>query len=256
MKDFDSSHAYGPTSNELARAESPSETQTPRSYLGPLQREGWLSELPRDFQARIASMGRWSSVNPSQRVFSAGDAADGLFGLGSGSCDILMPVTGDEECAYRRVSRGFWLDDCALTPGKPRRVSVEAIGSSRIFYVPYESVLRSLAYHPRDWQHFCQLATMNDHYATVALSETLALPPKARILRLFMRLADENGLVAATQDELGRFAGVSRATLQRVLRGLVSDGTVSTRYGAIVVTNQDILDCELNKLNAGILRKL
>jgi len=88
--------------------------------------------------------------------------------------------------------------------------------------------------------HRLMLANTLIAYRTVA--EVLALPPRARFARLFLRMASHDGLVRATQGELGRLAGMSRAAFRRSFASLIEAGAVETYYGGIRIRDVRALE--------------
>lgn len=216
----------------------------PCGFLNNLSKVGWLSEQPRDFQARIATLGRWIILHPGTRHYLAGDLSEAIFGLDDGIFDISIPISETRECTFYRATRGFWAGDDAILTGATRKVSVEAVSRCRVFQVPY-SVLRShLARYPSDWAYFHELAATKSSMLAGILGEALSLSPRERVARLLVRLADEYGVVASTHEELGMLAGMSRATFHRSLTHLVKAGAVETTYAQIRIVNRQAVEEE------------
>ena len=227
----------------VGRKDSPSD-QSPNLRLDNLMKEGWLSEQPADFQLRIAELGRWTSLPGGRQLYSAGDEPDALYGIDTGLLDIAIPIIGDEECVIHRARSGFWIGDGALIPGAPRTLTVEAVTDCRLFRIPFPVLRRHLAENPADWEYMHRLSTLNATLAVRILSEVLSLPPSARVARLLLRLAAPDGTVASTQEELGRLAGMSRATFGRSLSRLIASGAIETRYNEIKIVDLDAVKAE------------
>ena len=54
-----------------------------------------------------------------------------------------------------------------------------------------------------------------------------------RVERLLLRLADEDGTVRLTHEELASLSGLSRVTVTRALSRLAAEGKVRREYGAV-----------------------
>jgi DNA-binding GntR family transcriptional regulator len=67
------------------------------------------------------------------------------------------------------------------------------------------------------------------------------LPPRRRFALLLLRCASPDGVVQATQEELGRLMGMSRMAFRRAFRDLMDQGIVRTDYGRVTVIEPDKL---------------
>jgi CRP-like cAMP-binding protein len=77
-----------------------------------------------------------------------------------------------------------------------------------------------------------------------ALAETLALPARPRFARVLLRLATPDGTVNATQEELGRMAGMSRAAFRRAFGALIAAGVLETGRGNVRIHDRAALERE------------
>lgn len=203
---------------------------------------GWLAEQPTAFQTRMAMAGRWTTVPRGEPLYTIGDAPDAVFGLGEGLLDVSIPITGDEQVTIYRARPGFWIGDSALLAETTRSITVSAATDARVFRIPVGAVRRSLAEHPEDWKCFFRLNHANATLAVRILAEVLTLTPRARFARMLLRLATPDGSVRATQDDLGRMAGMSRAAFRRAFRALIESGAVRTEYGGLRIIDRAALE--------------
>jgi CRP-like cAMP-binding protein len=98
--------------------------------------------------------------------------------------------------------------------------------------------------NPGDWQYFHHLATLNAILATQALAEALALPARPRFARVLLRLAEPDGTINATQEELGRMAGMSRAAFRRAFGALIAAGVLETGRARVRIQDRTALERE------------
>lgn len=212
--------------------------QSEKNYadvLRSLATVGWLSEQPIEFQKRIAMAGRWTTVPCGGVLYNVGDVPNALYGLGEGLLDVSIPIGGEEEVTIYRAKAGFWVGDSALLAETARSITVSAAVNSQIFRVPLGAVRRLLAEVPEYWVCFIRLNHANATLAVRILAEVLSLTPRARFARMLLRLAGPDGWVRATQEELGRMAGMSRAAFRRAFTSLIDSGVVRTEYGGVRV---------------------
>lgn len=211
--------------------------------ISPLDRLGWLANQPAELRDWAAAIGIWRDYAPGQVVYMAGDPPDGVHGLARGALDISTPTAGGEEqVALSRAMPGFWIGDAALLTGTPRLVTVTALTEARLFYLPGPAVLALLRDRPEMWRAFYALNNINLATALELLGEARSCPPRIRIARHILRLADAgDGRVHASQSDIARFAGVTRATMQRNLADLVRAGLVETGYRELRVPDSGAL---------------
>ena len=219
-----------------------SKPERPLHDLGLLASTGWLAQQPVDFSDRIVRIGRWVSVPRGGALYEVGEAPDALFGLGEGALDVMIPVGPDEEVTVHRAPPGFWIGDGALLSGMQRTLSVRAPVDCRVFRIPHAALERLLDAHPGDWMYLHRLSTMNGTLCMQTLAEMISLPPKARFARLLMRIAAPDGSVHATQEELGRMAGMSRPAFRRAMRSLIAAGAIETGRGMVRVHDRRALE--------------
>lgn len=219
------------------------------SILAPcaLSKTGWLAEQPADFQERIVALGGWRTFRAGQSLYEVGDAPNGVFGLETGLADISIPISEDEMVTLHRAGPGLWTGDSALFSDRPRTISVTAHCDSLVFAIPAHALKRYIQERPEDLVYFYKLNHRNFELALRSLAEVLALPPRARFARLLLRLASGDGVIRATQTELGKLAGMSRATFRRAFSELLAASVVKTEYGKIRITDRAALEAEASR---------
>jgi CRP-like cAMP-binding protein len=204
---------------------------------------GWFSRQPPEFQKRLMAIGRWASIQKGRALYVMGEEPSALFGLGSGRLDISIPVM-EEDVIVHRAPPGFWIGDGALLSGVPRFLTVTAATDCEVFRVSEASLRRMLTETPSDWKSLHHLATLNAVLATQALAEALALPARANFARVLLRLADRDGTILATQEELCRMAGMSRAAFRRAFGALIDAGVLVTGRGSLRIHDHNALERE------------
>ena len=210
--------------------------------LGPLDRLGWLAEQPPALRRWVAEVGRFRTYAAGQVVYEAGDTGTALYGLAAGSLDITFPLVADEPVSIHRAEPGFWIGDLALLAETERLVSVRAGRCARLLTVPGAAIRAHLDRHPEHWPCFYALTHRNMATALNLLGEALALPPAARVTRRLLQLADADGVVAGTQEELAGLIGVTRTTVRRALKQMVADGVIETGYRSLQIRSRDRLE--------------
>ena len=125
-----------------------------------------------------------------------------------------------------------------ILTGRERVLSVRAATVVRVFTIPERALRHSLKRHPEDWVSLHRLTGRNAALAVTAMAEIIVLPPRQRFACMLLRCMAPEGTVRATQEELGRMAGMSRAAFRRAFRELIAEAVVLTGYRTIRVLDR------------------
>jgi CRP/FNR family cyclic AMP-dependent transcriptional regulator len=213
-----------------------------RELTAVIRRAGWLSKQPGDFQDWILASATWRHVPPGGICYMEGDESDGLYGLAAGALDISVPISGAEPVSITRAQPGFWIGESAILAGTRRALSLCAIQRSTIAFVPRNKLVAGLRQRPGWWQHFYELSHANATLSINLLAEALALSPRARIARLFLRVADEAGVITGRKEDLGRLIGLPRSSFNRELNYFLAGGIIESGYTSITILRRDELE--------------
>jgi CRP-like cAMP-binding protein len=206
-----------------------------------LRETGWLSEQPCELADWIAAHGRWRVYKTGQVIYNFDDEADAIFGVGSGTVEVTIPVSGSRAASLLRAGQGSWFGDRALISRKQRLMTVTTTSTVRLFRLEAMDVRNLLRTRPEFWPSFFEMTYINTGRAITILSEALALTVQERLARTVIRLADETGDIAITQSDLSRILGINRSTLQRALDQMHVEGIVTSAYGKMHITDRERL---------------
>lgn len=209
--------------------------------IAPLDQVGWLAEQADELRDWFASAGRWKKLEAGQIMYQAGDVADGIYGLASGTLDIALPLVGGELVTIHRAEPGFWIGDSAQLSKRPRMISISAATPCKVLRVPGADLERLLTENPQFWPSIYDLNHRNVETALTLLGESLALTVKARVCRRLLALAEHEAEVTITQDDLAKLVGVTRATVRRAIAELAAEGGVETGYRSLHLSDLAVL---------------
>lgn len=217
------------------------------AVLGALAQRGWLATQPEPLRDWIARNGRWKEYQRGQVVYSFGDPADALYGLGDGAVEVTLPHVGQEPVTLHRAELGFWIGEAAILARAPRVLTLEAASRCRLFRVPAGAVRAMLDRQPEYWPCFCALSLQNSSMSLQLLAESLSLTPRARLARMLLRLSGDGDRVDASQSDLARLIGMNRSSLRRAMTSIEESSAVQPRYGAIVILDRPQLEALSNE---------
>lgn len=209
--------------------------------LSTLADTGWLATQPEAFRGWAARAGRWRQFEQGQTLYQHGDPPDGLYGLASGILEIQIPLNADEQITIHRAEPGFWIGESAILARTSRSITVVAAVRSRAFFIPAAAMRAALEEQPEFWYAFFELSHINATRAVGTLAEVLSRSPQERLARMLLRLADRDGKVNATQEDLSRLIGMTRSSVRRILGDLIDSGAVETGYRNLRIVDRSVL---------------
>ncbi|MEZ0278141.1 MAG: Crp/Fnr family transcriptional regulator [Methylibium sp.] len=140
-----------------------------------LEVQGWFAERSKATRARLSAIAKLRTFVKDERIFLAGDPANGIFGLVSGSLNVSFPRGYGEDYTVHRAVVGFWIGELALVSGKPRLVSVRAAEPTVMVHLSAQDLTKLLREDPRLYAVFYALPTRmwGSRSASSAISPSL-----------------------------------------------------------------------------------
>ena len=211
-----------------------------------IQHSNWFAAFTATQQEQLLAQGKFIQLQAGQRLFSRGDAFDGIYVLLSGALLIAGVHSSGREALLTIVETGDWIGEIALFDHKPRTHDASASVPCRLMHLNAAALQHLISLDPLWWQRFGQLLTEKMRLVFQALEDISLLPGSVRLARrLFMlcRLHQYGGryLIPVQQEQLGHLLSLSRQTINQLLQQLVAAGIVRTSYAEIEVLDLALL---------------
>jgi CRP/FNR family transcriptional regulator, cyclic AMP receptor protein len=222
----------------------------PEHYLPLLLQGRWFAGLPAELRQRLLAPARVRAVPAGQRLFSRGDANDGLYAVVEGSVRIGGISAGGKEAVLSMIEPPLWFGEIALFDAGPRTHDADTRAPTTLLQVPLPALQALLAAHPADWHHLGALAVEKMRAVLSGLEELTVLPAPQRMARRLREMTLGHGMLteqgarhslAVNQEQLGAMLALTRQTVNEVLRDLEARGIVARHYGRIEVLDHEAL---------------
>lgn len=222
----------------------------PAHYLPLLLQGRWFAGLPAELRQRLLAPARVRAVPAGQRLFSRGDANDGLYAVVEGSVRIGGISAGGKEAVLSMIEPPLWFGEIALFDAGPRTHDADTRAPTTLLQVPLPALQALLAAHPADWHHLGALAVEKMRAVLSGLEELTVLPAPQRMARRLREMTLGHGMLteqgarhslAVNQEQLGAMLALTRQTVNEVLRDLEARGIVARHYGRIEVLDHEAL---------------
>ncbi|MFT4064642.1 Crp/Fnr family transcriptional regulator [Paraburkholderia sp.] len=213
-----------------------------------LARSAWFRAAPADMQARLTETGRVECLAAGQRLFTRGDADDGLYGVLDGLVRIGAASPTGKEALLAVIEPVNWFGEIALFDHRPRTHDAYAERDSALFHIPRAALAALLERTPAYWHVFGLLLTHKLRLAFEAIEEAALLPAAPRVARRLLLMAGGYGepgalrrVLKVPQEDLAMMLALSRQTINQVLKHFETQGALKLRYAEIEIVDADRL---------------
>ncbi|WP_406625574.1 Crp/Fnr family transcriptional regulator [Acidovorax sp. SDU_ACID1] len=177
-----------------------------------------------------------------EAVLEAGAEVGGWYAVLSGLVMLHSPEARGRQSAFLGVPDGEWFGEGSAMKAEPRRYRVVALRETQLMCLPLPLFQRlretSLAFNQ------CLAAHLN-----MRLGQAMAIIEAGRMRSPEHRVAlylsplfwRSTRRIHLTQEELGHLAGLSRQTVNRVLRQLEALRIVSLDFGRVAIVDDAAL---------------
>lgn len=210
-----------------------------------LARNGWFRRRPAELRHRLIEHMQVSSVETGRWLYDTGDEAHGLYGVLSGSVTTYVWLDNGENVPVNISGPGSIFGYAAQVLGGRRVTTAVARERSEILFIPQQALTAIAREQPSLWLHFAELATEQLTAAVRINAERARLSPHARLASRLHAYATvwANGsgmaVLPLRQDELAELTGLSRKTVNGILRDFEKHGIVALGYREITVRDAD-----------------
>ncbi|EEA03572.1 transcriptional regulator, Crp/Fnr family [Burkholderia sp. H160] len=213
-----------------------------------LARSAWFRAAPADLRMQLLGAGRVESLAAGQRLFTRGDADDGLYCVLDGLVRIGAASSTGKEALLAVIEPVNWFGEITLFDNRSRTHDAYAERDSALFHVPRAALAALLERTPAYWHAFGLLLTHKLRLAFEAIEEAALLPAAPRVARRLLLMAGGYGepgalrsVLKVPQEDLAMMLALSRQTINQVLKHFETQGALKLRYAEIEIVDADKL---------------
>ncbi|MDD2546082.1 MAG: Crp/Fnr family transcriptional regulator [Burkholderiaceae bacterium] len=211
----------------------------------------WFASLPAALQERVRQEINTLDGDKGETVLPAGSAVDGWYAVLSGLVVLQSPAAGKRHSAFIGVPDGEWFGEGSALKSEPRRYNVVALRPTQLLCLPLPLFVTlrssSLGFNQFLVQHLNM--RLGQAMAIIEAGRTQSTEHRVALYlsRLFWRSTRRLNL---TQEELGQLVGLSRQTVNQVLKALEELGIVSLDFGRVAIVDDEALSAYLAATHA------
>lgn len=223
--------------------------KSPHEYRELLLAGRWFQGLAPDFQARLLDAGVTREVPAEGRLFSRGDAPDGLYAALSGSIRIAGLSEGGKEAVLAVVEPPQWFGEIAVFDRLPRTHDAIATVETVVLHLSTAALDSVLSQNPTRWRDLGLLVTAKLRLAFVVMEDMALLPLLPRVAHRLVLMAEGYGewsdrssrVVKVSQELLAAMVSSSRQSTNQALKELEARGLIKAAYGEIEIVDLAML---------------
>ncbi len=181
-------------------------------------------------------------------VFSQGDPGDSLYGVVTGKVRISASTREGKEMFLNIMEPGDTFGEIALLDGNPRTATATTTAACELMIIPRAPFLALLQREPPLAIHLLQLLCQRIRWTSGQAEDSALLTVPNRLARRLLSLAKLHGQPAPqgvqliiSQEEMGRFLGISRQAVNQYLQEWRAQGWVDVGRGKVTVLDESAL---------------
>ena len=205
--------------------------------LAALERGRWFAGLDPVLAQALVASGRTRALDEGQWIYSEGDDEPGLYLIIDGVLRLEVSAGADRGVLLGLVGPGQAIGQSRRFGGGRRIVTARAQRASHVMLVPDIALPRIAEQAPSAWAAVIALLYDQLDAAVHAAALNLCLTPRQRIAARLAQLADNEGVVAATQADVAEMCGLSRKSASGHILALAEREWVVPLYRSVLVTN-------------------
>ncbi|HSH88987.1 MAG TPA: Crp/Fnr family transcriptional regulator [Ramlibacter sp.] len=204
-----------------------------------LRTQRWFAGLDQDLQDRFVEKVFTIKGGKGDVMLRAGDEVDGWYAVLSGLVKLQSQSTQGRRSAYLGIPGGEWFGEGSAMKSDRRHYDVIALRESELLCLPRaeftELRATSLAFN----QALADQLNMRLGQAMVIIETMRLRTPEQRVaMYLGRHLWHGPRKLSLSQEELGILAGLSRQTVNAVLKSLEQQKLVSLEFGRVSILDE------------------
>jgi CRP-like cAMP-binding protein len=197
---------------------------------------------------QIAALAIRRPYEPDALVFSQGDPGDSLYGVVTGKVRISASTREGKEMFLNIMEPGDTFGEIALLDGNPRTATATTTATCELMIIPRAQFLALLQREPTVAIHLLQLLCQRIRWTSGQAEDSALLTVPNRLARRLLSLARLHGQqspkgvqLIISQEEMGRFLGISRQAVNQYLQEWRAKGWVDVGRGKVTVLDEQAL---------------
>lgn len=211
----------------------------------------WFAGLPEVARDDILARVRSRALGPGQRLFSRGEASDGVYGVLEGAIRVSGVSREGRVTVLDFYGPGSWIGEVSTLEGSPRIHDADAHGATLVMHLAAAEFEDLLTVHPSLSRALLRLEAQRLRILLSALELYSASSLEARLASRLLMLAGSFGVSTPQglkldfqlpQETLAQLTGLTRQRVNQIFKTWELNGVIEQSYGRIVMIDRAKLE--------------
>ena len=221
---------------------------------GILATDPWYRAVPESLQQALLKIGVPRRLQAGQRLFSRGDATNGLYAALQGRLAAIDVSEHGDESIQLHLEPVSWFGEMGLYDKLPRVHHIRAEQPATVLWLSDMLLREHLKREPEHWFHFGLLLTQKLRLALFVLEGRKVDSNDLRVARILLVLAqsalsgtgETKQRVSIQQQEVADMLGMSRQTVNQALQRLKGEGLLQLAYNKVEILDLQALQAKVH----------
>lgn len=213
-----------------------------------LAKHDLLGHLTPEELDRLLAPARVERLDAGRVLFRKGDPGDRLYVVLAGRISIGTTSEDGKEVVLNVLGRGAVFGEIALLDGKARTADATAMAECHLLVLERSDFMPFLESHPEVAARLIAVLCERVRWVSESYEDALFMDLPARLAKRLLRLAEAYGEPAEgagtriefplSQQELAKMAGVSRESVNKLLRAWQHEGLIAHDHSHVTILDE------------------
>lgn len=210
-----------------------------------------LGALSPELDALLKANARRIQLSAKERLFHRGSLPDALYCVASGGIRLCVTGPNGRESLLSLAPPGHWFGEASIFTAEPRIHDAFAIVDTDLLAVSAKTLHALIDHRPDYLLEFLQIIGLR-YKATLERIDGNALQPlAARLASILLEFSAAQSsisppagkiLLRISQEDLGQMLGVSRQSINKILKNWEEQGVIEIGYRSLAVLQRSSLE--------------
>ncbi|MCJ9708083.1 Crp/Fnr family transcriptional regulator [Bordetella hinzii] len=209
-----------------------------------------LGLLSPALETALGALGQRVRLQKKSTLFCQGSQPDALYRLQSGILRLSVTASNGREAVLSVMQAERWFGEASLLGQEPRAHDARAVTDCELLAVPAPAVHELLDERPDFLRELTRLICRRYRLSLQRIDATILLSVPVRVAMRLLAVNDvqhprgtgpEAPTLRLSQEELSQMLGVSRQSVNKVLKDWEARHIVRVSYGRITLLDPDTL---------------
>lgn len=207
---------------------------------------GAVGTLSAELDAILRQRARRLRLAKKESLFYCGSAPDALFCVERGVVRLCVTSASGREAVLGLVTPGHWFGEASIFTGQPRAHDALAVVQSDLLVVPAKALHELVDDRPEYLLQFLRLMGLRYKLTLERMDGAVLQLLPVRLARKLLEACHVEALppgpmskvtLQVSQESLGHMLGVSRQSVNKVLKQWEENSLIQVSYRSILVLN-------------------